>query len=403
MTKLASLSLEQARKAVLLSQGIHKEHKLGSGQNATLKAIENLGYVQIDTISVVERAHHHTLWSRANGYQALHLDQLLEKRQVFEYWSHAAAYLPMRDFRYSLPYKHEIASGAKHWRNKDKKLMALVLKRIAEEGPLQARNFERARKGETGWWEWKPAKIALEQLFIEGELMIARRQGFQKVYDLPERILPTHVDTSRPSTKEFYDHLIDRYLQANAVGSAAQIAYLRRGHKPKVAKRCAQLVEDGKLIELNIGQNHYYATSAIEQLLSNKLSRSRVKILSPFDNLLIQRKRTKELFDFDYLIECYVPAKKRQYGYFCLPLLWGQQFAGRMDAKIERRTGVLTIRKLHLETSQTERFLAALKKPLKQFLLFNNGRHIKLEQVFYLGKAISKKDFVIARQHLCTV
>ena len=233
--------------------------------------------------------------------------------------------------------------------------------------------------------------------------MIARRQGFQKVYDLPERVLPTHVDTSRPSTQEFYDHLIDRYLQANAVGTAAQMAYLRRGHKPGVAKRCGELVEDGKLIELTINQNHYYASKSIDQLLSTKLSRSRVKILSPFDNLLIQRKRTKELFDFDYLIECYVPAKKRQYGYFCLPLLWGQRFAGRMDAKIERRTGVLTIRKLHLETSQIDHFLASLKKPLEQFLLFNNGRHINLEKVFYLDKAISKQDLLVARKHLCTV
>lgn len=400
MTKPSSLKVEQARKAILLAQGIHKEQALGSGLTATHKAIEQLGYIQIDTISVVERAHHHTLWNRALGYQNSHLDQLVEKQQVFEYWSHAAAYLPMRDFRYSLHYKHEIASGTKHWRNKDKKLMAKVLERVTKEGPLQARSFDQASKGEKGWWEWKPAKIALEQLFIEGQLMIAKRQGFQKVYDLPERVLPANIDTSMPSTEEFYDHLIFRYLHANAIGNAAHIGYLRRGHKQGIANRCSQLLEDGKLMELCINQQNYYADKQIERQLASKLSRSKVKILSPFDNLVIQRKRTKELFGFDYLIECYVPANKRQYGYFCLPLLWGQHFAGRMDAKIDRKTRVLTIHKLHLEIPQSTLFYTALKRPLEQFLLFNNGQRIHLENVLYLGKPISAADLLSARLQL---
>lgn len=400
MTTVIKLAPVQARKAVVMAQGIHKEHELGKGRNATLKAIEKLGYIQIDTISVVERAHHHTLWNRARGYSARHLDNLLDHKQVFEYWSHAAAYLPMRDFRYSLPYKEAVSNGAVHWYQCDPKLLNDVLQRVRQEGPLQARDFEHVRKGEAGWWEWKPAKRALEQLFIEGKLMIARRQGFQKIYDLPERVLPSWVDTRTPDTEEFYDHLIKQFLSANAIGTPAQIAYLRKGHKAGVQKRCRQLLEDGQLLAVTVGQQEYYASTELQNLLSKPLSRTKVKILSPFDNLLIQRKRTREIFDFDYLIECYVPAEKRKFGYFCLPLLWGQQFAGMLDAKIDRKSGLLEIRALHLQGAKQDDFVDALKPELHAFLEFNNGQSLKLLHATRDRQAVSSADLAELQQKL---
>ena len=163
---------------------------------------------------------------------------------------------------------------------------------------------------------------------MEGELMIAKRQGFQKVYDLTERVLPDKADTRMPSPREYHQHLIDNYLRSNGVGTPAEIAYLRKGLKPAIDKLCKELLEDGHLERVAINKQNYYLLAGQDQLLKTSLSRSKVKILSPFDNLLIQRKRTKQLFNFDYLIECYVPAEKRQYGYFCLPLLWGQNSKG---------------------------------------------------------------------------
>lgn len=172
---MESLSLAQAKKIVLLSQKLPpkklppKKKRNGGALASTLSAIENLGYVQIDTIFVIQRAHHHTLWNRNPDYQLSHLDKLLERREVLEYWSHAAAYLPMRDYRFSLHRKNAFASGKlKHWYKKDEALMAHVLKRIENEGPLMAKDFEGDRPN-PGGWGGKPAKQALETLFMQGD------------------------------------------------------------------------------------------------------------------------------------------------------------------------------------------------------------------------------------------
>lgn len=376
-----TLSLKEAQKIILLSQGIHNENKMGNGKEATYKAIESINYVQIDSISVVERAHHHSIWNRAKNYAPIHIEQLLEDKQIFEYWSHAASYLPMVDYRYSLPRKNAIAQGDLHWFSKDRKSMSLVLKRIKADGPLQAKDFKDIRETKTGWWDWKPAKKALEQLFMEGELMIVKRQGFQKVYDLTERVLPSNIDTSTPSEEEYFQHLIINYLNANAIGTPEQITYLLKGLRAPVRKHCIQMCEDGLLTIVTVNNLPYYALPTANNLLKKKLSRNKVKILSPFDNLLIQRKRTKELFNYDYQIECYVPANKRKIGYFSLPLLWGRKFSGRMDVKMDRKAGILNILNLHIETANTGEFIVDLKKTLDKFLSFNNGSSINIARI----------------------
>lgn len=378
------LSSKQARKIVLLSQGLVETtgKPAASGSAAVLKVIENLGYIQIDSISVLQRAHHHTLWNRVKAYQSAHLEELEAEKKVFEYWSHAAAYLPMRDYRFTLPRKQAIAAGEKHWHSKDSKLAKAVLKRIQAEGPLQARDFEHKRSVKsTGWWDWKPAKKALEQLFMEGELMVVKRQGFQKVYDLTERIIPKGINTTTPSTTEYHQHLIRRFLTAQGMATPGEIAYLLTGIKGPVKQCCLQMIEDGKLLKVQVKAQEYYALPNVEALLAQSLRRSKVKILSPFDNLVIQRKRTEHLFDFNYQIECYVPAAKRQYGYFSLPLLWGDSFVGRMDAKIDRKTAVLHIHNLHIETTHVEEFLCALTPFLNEFLAFNQGQHIQVHKI----------------------
>jgi uncharacterized protein YcaQ len=376
-----TLSLNEAKKAILLSQGIHKAHKLGKGKAATYKALESINYVQIDSISVVERAHHHSLWNRVENYDPIHIEQLLEDKKIFEYWSHAASYLPMVDYRFSLPRKSAFAKGDEHWFKKDKKSMSYVLDRIKAEGPLQAKDFKDPRKSKSGWWDWKPAKVALEQLFMEGKLMALKRQGFQKVYDLTENVLPTNIDTSTPSEAEYFQYLIINYLNANAIGTYQQITYLLKGLKIPVKKYCMHMVEEGVLITVNVDNQSYFALPTVHNRLKTKLSRYKVKILSPFDNLLIQRKRTKELFNYDYQIECYVPAEKRKFGYFSLPLLWGSTFSGRMDVKMDRRSGVLNVLHLHIETEKADEFIVDLKKSLDKFLAFNNGTSIKVTRI----------------------
>lgn len=369
-----TLSLEQARKLVLHSQKLPSGTQKGSVKNATLAAIEHLGYIQIDAISVIQRAHHHTLWNRNPKYKTSQLDQLVNEKQVFEYWSHAAAYLPMRDFRYSLVRKQALATGElKHWFERDEAMQKKVLRRIELEGPLKAKDFEHAGK-KVGEWKSKPAKRALECLFMQGDLMIPRRENFQKVYELTERVLPEGLDVSIPSPEEYARHLITRFLQANGLGRPAEIAYLLKGKKPLVTETLKDMVSNGEVLQLKVTEKHFHALPDSMSLLSKPLARNKLKILSPFDNLLIQRKRMQDLFGFDYLIECYVPAKKRKYGYFCLPILWRGELVARMDCKVDRAKSQLMIQHLALEPGilQPDAFFEALRKEIKRFMKFNS-------------------------------
>lgn len=185
------LRLRRIALNALNAQGLLRAQPYGSGLVGAKKAINHLGYVQIDTISVVERAHHHVLYSRVPKFKPDMMNQMLLNKDIFEYWSHAAAFLPIADFRFSLPYKHAIKNGQTHWyRNPDKKLMNELLARIRSDGPLRSRDIETDTKKQAGWWDWKPAKKALEQLYMQGDLMVSEREGFQKVYDLTERVLP---------------------------------------------------------------------------------------------------------------------------------------------------------------------------------------------------------------------
>ena len=367
---------------MLLSQRLPPAKQTGSAIAATLSAIEHLGYIQIDTISAIQRAHHHTLWNRNPRYKTSQLDQLIADKQVFEYWSHAAAYLPMGDYRYSSPRKQAIANGEQnHWYERDEQLMKSVLKRIAAEGPLMAKDFKLTGK-KTGEWRSKPAKRALEYLFMHGELMVPYRVKFHKVYDLTERVLPEDTDTTLPDPEEYARFLITRYLQANGLGQSAEITYLLKNTKPLVSATLQEMASNGELLEINAGSNSYYALPASLELLRKPLARSKLKILSPFDNLLIQRKRMQMLFGFDYQLECYVPEAKRQYGYFSLPVLWDGKLVARMDCKAERKKSLLHIHHLALEPwlVKTDDFFLALHKELASFLQFNSCSHLRLHK-----------------------
>lgn len=383
---MQKLTASDARKLVLISQGIHRESDFKTGKAGVVDAVEKLSYIQIDTISVVERAHHHTLWNRLKHYHPSQLDSALNDRDLFEYWSHAAAFLPMSDYRYSLPRKHALANGETHWYKREPKEMAYVLDRIRAEGALQASDFAQQRSVRGGWGEQKPAKRALEQLFMEGELMITARQGFQKVFDLTERVLPEHIDSSTPSEQAFFDHLIMRYLSANGLGTAAEISYLRKKIKPGIQARCMELVKAGALQAVSVGDLKYFALSDYCSLLEKKLSRQKVKILSPFDNLLIQRQRMRDLFNFDYQIECYVPKDKRKHGYFVLPILQGQEFVGRLDAKIDRKTGHLSVHNLYIESNNADFVLEHLQPALQAFMRFNGGKTLEIIKAHHLDK-----------------
>lgn len=339
-----SISLQHARNIILNRQLLASKPKPKSKKNL-LEIIEQLGYVQIDTISIVERAHHHILWTRMPGYERKMLDELLEKdKKIFEYWSHAAAFLPMRDYRFTFFRRDRYRKHYEAWAKENKKTVKFVLDRITSEGPMQSKDFEHTGKVKAaGWWDWKPAKYALQHLFHDGTLMIASRKGFQKVYDLTERVLPSEIDTSVPTVNEYNEHLIINTINSYGFASAKEITYLRYSDKKSFSKVLNNLLEEKKIRQIKISgiNNDVYFTT--EGNLKSKKESKNIHILSPFDNLIIQRKRLNNIFGYDYQVEFYLPAAKRKFGYFCMPVLYGNDFIGKIDAKANRQTGIFEV------------------------------------------------------------
>ena len=379
------LSKRDARKIFLKQQGLLHDEPFGRGTNAVLGAIRRLSYLQIDTISVVSRAHHHILQSRVRNFETGMLDRLMLERSVYEYWSHAAAYMPFDNFRYSLPVMHRRRAS----RSVDQKLATSILARIRHDGPLRSKDFEAPHGYKSGgWWEWKPAKQVLEHLFLTGELMVSHRKGFQKVFDLPDNIIPTHVDTSMPDLREWSTFIVRSMIEALGVATEHDLGYakgtIRRLAKiamgEPIKEAIAMLCKEGELIEIRVDERSYYCRPATLKLLPLRASKQTVKLLSPFDNLVINRRRTLELFDFDYQIECYLPPEKRQYGYFSLPILYGSALIGRLDAKANRKTAELEIRSLLLDIQPDEQLINALKRGLKDFASQLDCRKTKIDR-----------------------
>ena len=380
----SSQALARLRRLALAAQGLLQVKPYGSGLAGARKAINHIGYVQIDTISVVERAHHHVFHSRVPNFKPSMTNQMLIDGDIFEYWAHAAAFLPISDFRFSLPYKHAIKNGQTHWyKDRDEKLMGELLVRIRSDGPLRSRDVQTSTKKRAGWWDWKPAKKALEQLYMEGDLMVSNREGFQKTYDLTERVLPSHVNTQMPSMEEVAAHILDRQLQCHGLISLKELIYHQRrntGLRKTVNDLVKERLAQHTLEQFKVASGEVYILE--KGILEHRLPRlnNRMLILSPFDNSIIQRGRLKTLFQYGYQLECYVPASKRQYGYFCLPLLYRDQFVGRMDCKAHRKTGQLEIKSLYFDQHnfEEELVIAEFVKATKKFCHFQQCNSVFL-------------------------
>ncbi|MFA4987130.1 MAG: crosslink repair DNA glycosylase YcaQ family protein, partial [Candidatus Brocadiia bacterium] len=286
------------------------------GKEGVAQVIDYLGYVQIDTIHVIQRAHHHTLWSRRPDYspEMLHELQAVDRR-VFEYWGHAASILPMSDYRFYLPsmraYRNPRSPWVRERLDNSKHLFDPILDRIRTEGPLATGDFEHNSDEKRGsWWDWKPAKSALELLFWRGDLMISQRRNFTRVYDLTERVLPPHVDTTVPDSRELGRFLVRRALNSFSIAPEREISDHIHGGSSYVPDALREMVSDGEVVQLQIeglaGLPVYALPQRIEAAGDSDIA-GEVHILSPFDNATIHRRWVKRLFGFDYTIECYVP------------------------------------------------------------------------------------------------
>ena len=390
-----TLSNEKARRLAIHCQLLDANSDLPAGKEGVARTIDTLGYMQIDTISVVARAHHHGLWARRADYdpEMLHALQAHDRR-VFEYWGHAASYLPMSDFRYTLPLKEKYrgpptAKWEKVRLEKCGHILGPVMERIREEGPLRSQDFDPPPGERRGtWWDWKPAKLALELLFWRGDLMIRERRGFQRVYDLTERVLPAAVDTHMPDDNEMGRFLVRRALRAHGFAPVREIRDHLRGTSLQIINTTVdEMVEAGEIVPVKVESMEDIKQYALPEMLNEAATfvppPETVSLLSPFDNLIIQRQRTQQLFNFHYVLECYLPEPKRRYGYFVFTILYADKLVGRFDPKADRKAGVLYVRRLQFEPGfdVSDGFLILFAEKLREYAVMNGCDTIVVEVV----------------------
>ena len=314
---------------------------------------ERLGFVQLDSIKTVERAHHHILFSRNQTYRREQLDRLTGPEAVlFENWTHDAAIIPARFYPF---WRHRFARDrdrlAERWRRWRREgfedFLAQVRARIAREGPLMARDFGSERKKRSGgWWNWHPEKTALEYLWRTGALAVARREGFQKVYDLPERVIPKRYRGRPPARKAFIDWTCRSALVRLGVATPAELAaFWGALGTAEAGAWCEAQLGNGLtrvLVEPADGAQPraaFAAAETLERLDGLPKPPPRIRALNPFDPVIRDRARLERLFGFRYRIEVFVPAAKRRYGYYVFPLLEGERFIGRIDMTHDSRNG----------------------------------------------------------------
>ena len=351
--------------------------------------IKHMSYIQIDTISAVERAHHITLWNRDSDYSKIDLNSLHAKeKRIFEYWSHAASYIPIEDYRFYLPLMKSYFDPMQKWvkdrYEKVKDIMPNVLKRIEQEGPLGSKDFKTSGKKNGQWWNWKPGKFALEMLFWQGKLMVKERKNFHRIYDLTERVLPDHIDTKVPSEEELGEFLVTRAIKALGIATERDIIEYFQVYSKDIKQKAIEKLEKNKtLLQVKIeGLDDIYYTTQKNLEKDQQNQKTGVFILSPFDNFIINRKRTLRLFNFDYALECYVPSAKRKFGYFVHPILCDGNFIGRLDPKADRKKKVLHIKNLLLEDPNLdEKVLPTLATAIREFAEFNECEKIEFEEI----------------------
>ena len=386
---------EAARLLLMNAQGLLADPGRRATPAALQKLIEQMGFVQLDSINVVERAQHLTLASRLDAYRPEHLSRLLEtERSLFEHWTHDASAIPAKWFAHWKPRfarERERILRKPWWRERmgedADKIIAQVRERIVREGALRSLDFEHKQESAApAWWGWKPQKAALEYLWSTGELMVARREKFQKVYDLTERVLPELSRAAPPTEREHVEWACHTALERLVVATPKEIAEFWHAVGIAQAKAwCEEAVQAGRitpvLVESSDGTKARpgYALCDWERRLAGLPEPpARTRLLSPFDPVLRDRARARRLFNFDYRFEAFVPEPQRQHGYYVLPILEGDRLVGRLDPKFNRGDSVLNIRQIYWEPGirVTLSRRRGLKEAVGQLARFIGAREI---------------------------
>lgn len=379
VSPVPELTPAQARMLHLAAQGLLHTPRAKPTPQTLVQAIRRMQLLQIDTIHVVARSPYLVLFSRLGPYPMAWLDELLAAGELAECWAHEACFVVARDIplhRAAMPLRqgHWAMRRARRMLAEHAGEMQQLLDHVRTRGPVRSTDFQRHRRGAGGWWDWKPEKRWLEALFALGELMVSRRENFQRVYDVSGRVRASHAPGPTPaSSAQARRWMLARSVYALGIAKAHWIAdYFRlaRVTRDELDALCA----DGELVRVEVrgwerpAYVHHDHADLLARAAAGRLRATRTTLLSPFDPVVWDRRRARELFGFDYALECYVPAPRRRYGYFVLPILHRGRLVGRLDAKAHRRAGVFEIRSLHMQPGigMSEGLAAALARAVAQ-------------------------------------
>lgn len=328
----------------------------GPGTGKDLEGVlDDLGFVQVDSVNTLARAHDLILWSRRGRYRPKALEHLVARRRTaFEHWTHDAAVIPMAFYpMWRMKFAREQARIRSRWSEERRRGLEAeikqVLRHVTDNGPASSLDVgDEEKKESSGWWDWRPSKTALDFLWRSGELAICHRRGFRKFYDLAERVIPEEHRNRHFHDEAIVDWAMSEALERLGFGTGGELAaFFEIVTRSEAKAWCAAALSEGRIIEVEIGmadgsRRRSFTTEAVlDQLVSLPVPTSRVRLLSPFDPALRDRARLERLFGFRYRIEIFVPEAKRQYGYYVFPVLQGDRLIGRIDTK--RADGVLVV------------------------------------------------------------
>jgi uncharacterized protein YcaQ len=370
------------RRGALQQQGLTQAQRFGTGLVGTRNAIAQLGYVPIGSPSARMPAYHQTLWNRVPQYSCSVINLLLKQQQIFEYRFHLAAFLPMQDYRFALPRMAAARQDAQaHLTPLDSRLMQEILARVRGEGPLRVRDPHSTDAGYPSWWSWAPGQRALSRLFMQGELMVCAHEGGDKIYDLAERVLPAGLDLREPSLDSYARYLLDTTLRAHGLVTWKQLTFIptSKALKQTLKNLLVDRIASGQLVSLRSKGWHgaYVDSSAVEYGAAPPQEAQApplgLKILSPFDNVLLHRERVRKLFQVDYSRPCCPPPQQRLCGYFGMPILYGDRLVGRIHCMAHPADLRFEVQRLQLTWPGLElaAFLPALNAALAALAAFN--------------------------------
>ncbi|MFW9770702.1 MAG: winged helix-turn-helix domain-containing protein [Candidatus Heimdallarchaeota archaeon] len=401
------VSINQVRRFILDNQYLRTDHPTDN----ILKVIKKIHNVQIDTISVVTRAHDLTLFNRVLNYKEKDVWKYEKQKKIFEYFSHVLCFLPIEEYPFYTWIINYMSKNpgnwTKNWLPENKSIIDRVFNHVKKSGPTCSADFKNATKVKReGWWELKAENIALKYLFHTGKLLVSHRKGFQRYYDIPERVLPPNISSEPTERDELPHHMLEIVLRALGLASVDDIwnylgtifpKVIWNNDKQKLTKFLEESISEGALIPINIEtiKDKFYLTETDYNKLSKTPAKvaenSPVKLLSPFDNLIRDRYYPKKIWNFDYKFEAYVPKNKRELGFFLLPILDNCELIGNIDAKVHRKEKKLELITIYIYTDLNDNLISRLSEGISLFAKFNNCAEI------YLNRVIPEKFFHILK------